>query len=55
MASIQRVVCGGCHDFKVIAKLPSDKFGAWETAAFAPEADFLAAVKAINGVSAVET
>jgi hypothetical protein len=55
MASIQRVVCGGCHDFKVIAKLPAAKFGEWEKANFAPEADFLEAVKAINGVSSVET
>jgi len=53
--SVQRVVCGGCHDFKVITKLPKASFEAWEKAAFAPEADFLAALKAIPGVSAVET
>jgi hypothetical protein len=27
--NVQRVVCGGCHDFKVIVALPADKFGAW--------------------------
>ena len=54
-AKVQRVVCGGCHDFKVITSLPADAFGAWEAASFAPEADFLAAVSAIPGVSAVET
>merc|ERR1712066_630036 len=53
--SVQRVVCGGCHDFKVVTKLPKEAFEAWEKAAFAPEADFLAALKAIPGISAVET
>jgi len=53
--SVQRVVCGGCHDFKIITKLPQKDFEAWEKAAFAPEADFLAALKAISGISAVET
>lgn len=27
--SVQRVVCGGCLDFKVVVALPADKFGAW--------------------------
>jgi hypothetical protein len=27
--NVQRIVCGGCHDFKVIVALDSDKFGAW--------------------------
>jgi len=53
--SVQRVVCGGCHDFKVITKLPEKAFKEWEAAAFAPEADFLAAVKAIPGITNVET
>jgi len=52
---VQRVVCGGCHDFKVSISMPADKFPAWEEAAFAPEADFLEAVKKIKGVTAVET
>merc|ERR1719291_950836 len=54
-ASVQRVVCGGCHDFKVITKLPKASFEKWEKEAFAPEADFLKALKAIPGISAVET
>mmetsp|Transcript_28140 Transcript_28140/g.47327 ORF Transcript_28140/g.47327 Transcript_28140/m.47327 type:complete len:148 (+) Transcript_28140:52-495(+) len=53
--SVQRVVCGGCLDYKVVVALPADKFGDWEAKEFAPEAEFLAAVKAINGVSQVET
>jgi len=28
---VQRVVCGGCLDFKVIASFPADKFGDWES------------------------
>lgn len=33
-AEVSRVVCGGCGDFKVILKLPADKFGAFEGAGF---------------------
>jgi hypothetical protein len=55
VASIQRIVCGGCHDFKVVTKLPAAAFGEWEKAAFAPEKDFLAKLGGIAGVSAVET
>jgi len=55
VASVQRVVCGGCHDFKVITKLPQKAFAAWEEAKFAPEEEFLAALKAIPGITAVET
>jgi len=53
--SVQRVVCGGCHDFKIVTKLPAAAFGEWEKAAFAPEADFLKALKGIKGVTSVET
>ena len=52
---VQRVVCGGCLDFKVITSLPADKFGAWEEMKFAPEEDFLSKLKSIDGVSTVET
>jgi len=55
VASVQRVVCGDCQDFKVVTKLPKNHFETWSKDSFAPEADFLAAVKAIAGVSAVET
>lgn len=27
--SVQRVVCGGCLDFKVVIALPIEKFKAW--------------------------
>ena len=26
---IQRIVCGGCQDYKVIVSLPAEKWGAW--------------------------
>merc|ERR1712187_560262 len=55
VSSIQRVVCGGCNDFKVITKLPAEAFGKWEAANFEPEAEFLEKVKGISGVTAVET
>ncbi|NJA61023.1 hypothetical protein HC023_34670 [Streptomyces sp. NEAU-H3] len=53
--SVQRVVCGGCLDYKVVVSVSADKYGDWEGAEFAPEAKFLAAVKDIPGVSTVET
>ena len=52
---VQRVVCGGCLDFKVITSLNGDKFGKWEEAGFAPEEKFLSDIKAIPGVTVVET
>lgn len=52
---VQRIVCGGCMDFKVVTSLPEDKFGDWEGAKFAPEEDFLAKLKAIDGITLVET
>jgi len=55
VTSVQRVVCGGCHDYKVITKLPADAFNKWSEAAFSPEAEFLEKVKTIAGITAVET
>mmetsp|Transcript_6551 Transcript_6551/g.9539 ORF Transcript_6551/g.9539 Transcript_6551/m.9539 type:complete len:127 (-) Transcript_6551:126-506(-) len=52
---VQRVVCGGCLDFKVITSVSADKFGAWEEKSFAPETEFLDKLKAIDGISGVET
>mmetsp|Transcript_3263 Transcript_3263/g.3953 ORF Transcript_3263/g.3953 Transcript_3263/m.3953 type:complete len:88 (+) Transcript_3263:1-264(+) len=52
---VQRCVCGGCLDFKVIVSLDSEKFGEWEKAEFAPEAEFLEALEAIEGITTVET
>jgi hypothetical protein len=52
---VQRVVCGGCLDFKVITSLSADTFGAWEAAEFAPEKAFLAELEGIDGISTVET
>lgn len=53
--SVQRIVCGGCHDFKVITSLVSDKFGAWKEKEFAPEDEFLAKLKDIEGISTGES
>lgn len=55
MKSVQRIVCGGCLDFKVIVALDAAEFGNWEGKNFSPEENFLSAVKAIDGVSQVET
>jgi len=53
--SVQRVVCGGCLDFKVVVALPEPSYGAWEKAGHAPEESFLEKIKKIDGVSVVET
>merc|ERR1740123_2257078 len=37
LSSVQRVVCGGCHDFKIIVKLGMDAFGDWAAMNFTPE------------------
>jgi len=55
VTSVQRIVCGGCLDFKVVTKFSAAAFGDWEKASFAPEESFLAALKAIPGISSVET
>mmetsp|Transcript_1360 Transcript_1360/g.1833 ORF Transcript_1360/g.1833 Transcript_1360/m.1833 type:complete len:113 (-) Transcript_1360:370-708(-) len=52
---VQRIVCGGCLDFKIIISVEASKFGAWEAASFAPEAEFLESVSKIDGISTVET
>jgi hypothetical protein len=53
--SVQRIVCGGCFDYKIIIALQADKFGGWEQKQFFPEEKFLSALKAIPGVKTVET
>lgn len=51
--SVQRVVCGGCLDFKIITSLPADRFAKLEEENI--EEDFLTALKAIPGITNVET
>ena len=53
--SVQRVVCGGCQDFKIVTALDAASFGAWEAASFAPEAEIIKALEAVKGVSKIET
>ena len=53
--SVQRVVCGGCLDFKVIIALSAATFGDWGEKKFEPEEEFLAKLRAIDGISLVET
>lgn len=52
---VDRVVCGGCHDFKVITSLPADDFGDWEANDFAPEETFLKKLESIDGITTIET
>merc|ERR1712087_358589 len=52
---MKRIVCGGCLDFKIIIAMDAEAFGAWEKEGFAPEADFLAKLAEIPGISNIET
>jgi hypothetical protein len=52
---VQRVVCGGCLDFKIITSLQADKFGAWKEQDFVPEAEFLSKLESIDGIHTIET
>eukprot|EP00560_Eucampia_antarctica_P007449 CAMPEP_0197822884 /NCGR_PEP_ID=MMETSP1437-20131217/187_1 /TAXON_ID=49252 ORGANISM="Eucampia antarctica, Strain CCMP1452" /NCGR_SAMPLE_ID=MMETSP1437 /ASSEMBLY_ACC=CAM_ASM_001096 /LENGTH=146 /DNA_ID=CAMNT_0043421749 /DNA_START=45 /DNA_END=485 /DNA_ORIENTATION=+ len=52
---VNRLVCGGCLDFKLMSTVPLDDFGPWEAKGFEPEAEFLEKIKAIEGVTQVET
>ena len=54
-AEVTRVMCGGCHDFKVVINQPCAQHDAWKASDYAPEAEFIAKLKAIEGISAVET
>uniref|UniRef100_A0A6U3TIQ2 Selenoprotein F/M domain-containing protein n=1 Tax=Ditylum brightwellii TaxID=49249 RepID=A0A6U3TIQ2_9STRA len=53
--TVNRLICGGCLDFKLQMTVPLDDFGPWEEKGFEPEAEFLEKIKAIEGVSQVET
>jgi len=55
VSSVQRIVCGGCQDFKVITKLSDKAFAEWEKANFAPEEAYLNELKGINGITNIET
>ena len=54
-AEVTRVVCGGCGDFKVIVNQPCAEHDAWKAAEYAPEAEFIAKLGAIDGIQRVET
>ena len=54
-AEVTRMVCGGCGDFKVIVNQPAADHDAWKAAGYEPEAAFLATLKALDGISNVET
>lgn len=53
--TVNRLVCGGCLDFKLMITVPLEDFGAWEEGGHQPEEAFLEKIKAIDGVSQVET
>ena len=52
---VNRLVCGACLDFKLMTTVPLSDFGPWSEKEFAPEKEFLEKLKAIEGVSMVET
>ena len=54
-AEVTRVMCGGCHDFKIVVNQPCADHDAWKASDYAPEQEFIAKLSAIEGISAVET
>ena len=52
---VKGVVCGGCLDFKVITSLDAAKWGDFESGGHGPEVKFLEKLKAIDGITEVET
>ena len=54
-AECYRFVCGGCGDFKVVLTQPAADHDKWRDAGYAPEAEFLAKIKEIEGITRVET
>ena len=54
-AEVTRIVCGGCGDFKVIINQPAADHDAWKEGGYEPEAAFIEALKAIEGITRVET
>lgn len=53
--AVERVVCGECLDFKVITSVSAEKFDEWKKSKFDPEEDFFEMLRAIGGVSQIET
>ena len=53
--TVNRLICGACLDFKLMTTVPLNDFGPWSESEFAPEKEFLEKLKAIEGVSMVET
>eukprot|EP00590_Aulacoseira_subarctica_P007024 CAMPEP_0172422266 /NCGR_PEP_ID=MMETSP1064-20121228/8435_1 /TAXON_ID=202472 /ORGANISM="Aulacoseira subarctica , Strain CCAP 1002/5" /LENGTH=112 /DNA_ID=CAMNT_0013163051 /DNA_START=133 /DNA_END=471 /DNA_ORIENTATION=+ len=52
---VDRIVCGGCLDFKIVTLLAPEDFEKWQASNFEPEAEFLEKLKAIDGISMIET
>ncbi|GMH49361.1 hypothetical protein TL16_g07188, partial [Triparma laevis f. inornata] len=52
---VNRLVCGACLDFKLMITQDLDDYGPWSEKDHAPEADFIEAIKGIEGISQVET
>eukprot|EP00746_Dinoflagellata_sp_MGD_P097002 gnl/MRDRNA2_/MRDRNA2_38886_c0_seq1.p1 gnl/MRDRNA2_/MRDRNA2_38886_c0~~gnl/MRDRNA2_/MRDRNA2_38886_c0_seq1.p1 ORF type:complete len:408 (+),score=99.15 gnl/MRDRNA2_/MRDRNA2_38886_c0_seq1:66-1289(+) len=52
---VQRIVCGGCLDFKVIISITLPKWKKFEQGKYFCEEGFLAELKEIDGISKVET
>mmetsp|Transcript_27887 Transcript_27887/g.64797 ORF Transcript_27887/g.64797 Transcript_27887/m.64797 type:complete len:162 (+) Transcript_27887:79-564(+) len=52
---VQRIVSADTKEFKIITKMPVDAFDAWAEGGFEPEAQFLAELRAIPGVTKIET
>ena len=52
---VQRIVCGGCLDFKIIIKCKFEDFGAFEADGFGGEAEIIKELEATANISSIET
>lgn len=49
-----RIVCGECHEYKLLLQFHEYQFGSWQLKDYEPEEDFVDDLKAIEGVTDVE-
>jgi len=54
LASVQRIVCGECKDFKIVCKMGLDAFDDWASMNYEPEEEVVQALMSIEGVSQIQ-
>ena len=55
LKDVQRVVCGGCQDYKIIISVSAAEFEAFSKGGHGPEDKFIGALKLLENCFNVET